>query len=408
MTITFDLPNNVRLVSITFLAVWLTMVAMADDISASTPPSSPSAIPAASTMKPLLALVRKVGLLREQANPSASEAKQLAIDLGEAASQIGEDAKDAVFVYQAEAMAMAGQRKEANKLLARVTSAADKPEVLLVRLQLIASEDVREEGRQRQAISDELGKLFPISVWGTDRDVRLSGGVSKTNPPVIEVPKLAALPSLVDVAKRFELIGKHEDAIDAYLVAIYGRAVGRTGVDVGQLWLNIAAFERNRGHIPLAIRAYLHASAASKDTMEAAMNDISKRDATSKPTESASASVPDVKGALQYIMSSYCKMNMHPLAIRLAAEAQKDGIDMGADGKSIVEEWEAIVKNHESHQQKYVLGLKRSDIRDWSKAQINRPTTAFWFAIGKGHSYGDIKETTTNPANGNEATETSN
>lgn len=383
MTIMCGLRNRLRTVAVLVGVGWLGM-----GVGAAASPSGSSTTLSA---KSLLTLAREVGRFRERQTPSADEARALGARLAQAAEQVDESIRDTLLVYQAEVLAAAGERAAVGRILAEIKSAPEKPEVLLARMRLIEVEELRDEDRsdatrKKIAIGDTLGGLFPMSNWGAGRDVRLNTITIKPRlvPQYGPVPNLAERAALDDVAKSFESIGKREDAINAYLMAIYSRLENRSSVAIGQDWLKVAALERDRGHASLAWRAYLHAAVASDETMQIGINELSRHDGrvSSRPAGPASAPGRNEKDVLQDIMSLYRRMNLHPLAMRLAAESARDGMDLSSAVQDISEEWRDIVHSLIVERwQFYVFGLKITDVGDWAKADIALPTATFWLEV---------------------------
>jgi tetratricopeptide (TPR) repeat protein len=299
--------------------------------------------------------------------------------------------------YRCETLVRMNKRDEAARIAkAQIDRGLGKPDLLA--FLLMASSSVEERNR----VWDEQGKLLPLSHFGHSRDGTLSSGQKMVNPGPPQVPKMDVyisatnervvpaitpgnqdLPGvLAAIGELYEKAGFAEDALNTYLEASYATGILSGPRLMGRLWLKIADVEKNRGDKKLALRAYFKAADTWHDYAAQAKEGAVAALGESLPPEKPTTAEPKLKkDTALTIAALYEAMNLHPMSLAVLVRCEKDtGEDLSTEKARILDEWKQIVEKVAFAMMGdcCILGQKVSEVKDWSRISIPRPTDTFW------------------------------
>ncbi len=301
--------------------------------------------------------------------------------------------------YRGECLILMGDPNGASAIAQEQLARGYKtPDILLMNMDSDRSEHYRAD------LADELGKVLPIGSWGRSRDRRLGGparGLASPGPLYVpaggisvsdtEEELLTAMQPgsygiqevLAAIASLYEKAGFTEEALNAYLEAAY---IGRTSAAPslqGQAWMKAAELERTRDNGGLAVRAYLKAVYNWHEYAERAKKGVIEVLSQNKPEGPEPKPVLRVDAAVT-IATLYRKLRLHPFAMAALERSENDGGQRISDEKSkTLKEWQGILlslerSRHDVGQDSYVFGFRASEVKDWAKIRIPRPTDTFW------------------------------
>ena len=309
-------------------------------------------------------------------------------------------------LYKFQVLIDIGKRKEALDFIKdNIYNSLDKP----ILLPYLADPNNLEK---RVEVWNELGQILPLSLWGYDRDSRLSPKVLikiHEKPPQIpdirisittnnEDTNLSMMPGkykIQDVLKTIGDLYYHagflDDALNVYLESFYSIPNSDNARLNGEIWLKIAEIETIRGDKQLAVKGYLNSVYSWHEYAEQVKKGINEVLSNSDPDkEFTNEQLKLKKDIAIQIATLYQKLNLHPIALNVLEKSEKDtGDDLSEEKKLILKEWnETLEKLRDyyrlvsmSEQGKfdfYVLGQKVSEVKDWAKIKILRPTDTFW------------------------------
>jgi tetratricopeptide (TPR) repeat protein len=254
----------------------------------------------------------------------------------------------------------------------------------------------------------ELGRILPISVSGMDRDNRLGGptkGMVDPGPPsvprgsiIVDDADKSRLPAikpgtynlqdaLSAIADIYMSAGFAEDALNTYLEAFYAMPFSDQPSLRGRIWLHVADLEKTRGNKELAIRAYLKAAYNWPKYAEQAKKGVAEVLSQNEPQESQKPKPILRKDAAVAIATLYQKLNLHPLALVVLERSEQDtGQSLSDEKTEILKKWQTLLvglerSKHDRGQDSYIFGYRASEVKDWAKIKILRPTDTFWKLI---------------------------
>jgi hypothetical protein len=298
--------------------------------------------------------------------------------------------------YRCEVLARMDKRDEAMKTAkAQLDGTLGQPDLLPF---LKTGSADREASRR---VDDELGRLLPLSLWGSSRDHNRSPAYGFIDPTPPRIPRPFVVLSnsdqeavsamkpgqhdlqsvLAAIGELYEKAGFTTDALNTYLEAVYALTLPDDPRMVGQLWLKIGGIEKNRGNARLALRAYLravyvwneYAEQAKQGAMGALKGDLPPDKPTQAPKLRKDVAVP--------IAALYAKLNLHPMGLAVLIRCEKDtGADLAGEKTRVLDEWKKVLSRlpWEEGEDYYVLGQKASEVKDWATMSIPRPMDTFW------------------------------
>jgi tetratricopeptide (TPR) repeat protein len=237
--------------------------------------------------------------------------------------------------------------------------------------------------KKRIAAWDLYGEYIPLSYLGSGRDDRMSPARMIVNPPLPSIPKTSGLSdTLVKVGDLYAKCGLLREATNSYIESIYAESVHKPNPSCAPRWTKIAEWEMEMGQTQLAIRAYLKAAYNDPDSASESSEGITKVLAANAPENKPEGQQPKLdKETALAIAALYCESNLHPLALQVLTQAQKDTDgDFTTQRAEIEKEWTKIVEPHKQVRGDncVILGAKVIDVKDWAAVHINRPFDTFW------------------------------
>ena len=249
-------------------------------------------------------------------------------------------------------------------------------------------------------LSHERGHMLPISPAGAGRDRSALDskiqGFGKTPPvavPGIEQLSYEGRSKFEKIPRIYENMGCLRKAVDSYIEVIYSgvlffRFMDQSGSRVkkekARLWLRVGKLEGKLGHYGLAFSAYLKAAYTHKSAVERAIKGVSQSLA-----EKPKIDPPDPEyelAKMKRIAKLYAETNVHPLALSVLKKAEAEtGAELDKLKKSIREEWQKIIQWYEEciWAARLFYGHKASEVDDWAKVHIPRPSDTFWKPVKK-------------------------
>jgi len=339
----------------------------------------------------LEALVRKVVIsvaavepIQLQTTDSEEDVRTTLEELKELSPNLPSEMRDSLLWYQAKCLQLLGREQEFRQIAREaIRRGIDAPDFYTLEIWMVG-EGGGEKAEARSKIWNEHGRIVPISLHGQNRDLSYAPRVLidpyPPSVPVLGGVGFTIVDSLAEIGELYEEIGFQREAINSYVEALYSSLVG-TDEERGRLWLKIAELEAQQGQMRLAIRAYLRSAHTDKQHVEAAIGGI-QRALSEAPGEERVATEPRWKReTVVRIAELYRKLNLHPLALAVLARAEGEaGQDLSKEKEATLEEWQAIVERHvqvygaECH----LLGHRVSDVGDWSRVHVLRPSDTFW------------------------------
>jgi tetratricopeptide (TPR) repeat protein len=313
--------------------------------------------------------------------------------------------EESLFIYRAESLKHLNRNKEAIEVAnKRINMGINKPDFLVYL-------GGAEKPEDRIKAWNEHGRIVPISSMGSSRDSRLSGPVFvKIDPPPPSVPLNSIfitnddkkeIPSilpgtyniqdvLATIGDLYESSGFIEEALNVYLEAFYAMLFSDNPSQRGRLWLKIAEIEKKNGNKEWAVQAYLKAAHNWHEYAGESKKGIAIALAGDGLQEVVSTTPKLQKGTAISIAALYRKLNLHPLALAALEKSEQDTDEkLAEEKKEILEEWNEILEKLRQYYRLarlseakevdfYVLGQKVSEVKDWAKISILRPTDTFW------------------------------
>ena len=289
--------------------------------------------------------------------------------------------EESLWLYRAQCLMHLSRKEEARKITQiQLAKGTDKPDFLLLELRFVGGD--RQTLEDRITIWNELGRIVPLSLWGNGRDARMRPAFAKPNPPVPSVPETYDIQGiLAEIARSYEEQDLIRDALNVYLETLYGGPLSGNQEQRGELWLKVAEIERRQGNKELAVRAYLRAVGTWYKLAENAKEGIEQTLTETEPPKTTDARPILKEDTAIEIATLYRKLNLHPLALAVLKECERDtGADLTTEKQATRAEWEQILDKITQVRGPdcYVLGHKVSEVQDWSSIRILRPTDTFW------------------------------
>ncbi len=330
-------------------------------------------------------IVRIVVGLGEQGQKSAADAgriRELVNALVAASEKIPARLRPLLEIYRARGLVLLGRSPAARAAVEHgLKGQVDLPDFLLLAARLGAP-DNPESGEWHRDVLDKLGAILPLSIFGTGRDGRRSGGlIAKVNPGPPQVPVSTDAKAFVQIGDTFAENGRLLRAVDSWLEGLYACELLSEHKRAGAVWIKVAQAEERLGRETLAFRAYLkvaYEDASRSKLASAGVARVLAGEKTGKPE----AQKPLDQATVLRLVDLYKRLNLHPLALALADKELSPSPSKQALLGSLREEWEKIVAQHVSllriSDECFILGQRVSEVTDWSKIKVLRPSETFW------------------------------
>ena len=230
---------------------------------------------------------------------------------------------------------------------------------------------------------DYWGLHIPLSVWGKGKNLRTAPLTVRPNPPIPDIPH-DRVDLLLNIGKLFLKMKYRREAINLFIEAYYSSQYFLDPDRNGELWLRIAELEEQEGQAKLAIRAYLKAAYLHKSYIKKSSDNIKR--ILFEPNRTAKKRIKPLnpkleKNEVKKIIAFYNEMNLHPISLSLIKRFKnEEGIDLKEEKKKTTEEWEKILKRNlrARNPNAHVLDQKITEVKDWSKIKIMRPSDSYW------------------------------
>jgi len=331
-------------------------------------------------------LVVGLGEEWQKSSPDVGRTKGLADALVGASEKIPARFRPMLRIYEARGLVLLGRSPAARAAVEHgLKEQVDLPDFLLLAARLGAP-DNPESGEWHRDVLDKLGAILPLSIFGRDRDSRRSGRMfEKPNPPPPKVPVSTDAKAFVQIGDTFAENGRLREAVNCWLEGLYACQLLSEHKRAGTVWIKVAQAEDRLGRETLAVRAYLRAAHEDGAHTEVASAGVA-RVLSGQKTDKPEARKPLDEATVSRLVGLYKRLNLHPFALSLIEKELPPSPSKQALTHSVREEWDGIVGNlvatYKAGKNSYILGHRASDVADWSKIKVPRPSDTFWKEAG--------------------------
>jgi len=337
-----------------------------------------SADPQAETAREIVHIVVGLGEEWQKSSPDACRTRELVNALAPMSERMPVRLRPMLRIYEARGLVLLGRSPAARSAVEHgLKGQTDAPDFLLLAARL-GDPDEPESPEWHRDILDKLGAILPLSIFGRDRDSRRSDRmVEKVNPGPPHVPVSTDAEAFLEIGDIFARNARLREAVNSWLEGLYACQLLSEHKRAGAVWIKVAQAEDRLGRETLAVRAYLraaHEDGAHTEVASAGVARVLSGEKTGKPEAQRRLD----EATVSRLVGLYKRLNLHPLALSLIEKELASSPSKEALVRSVREEWDGIVGNlvatYKAGKNSYILGHRASDVADWSKIKVPRPS----------------------------------